>query len=117
MMAVAHAGWEADAVAGAEPRLAVVAHEDDFAVEDVNEFVLVRVPVALARPRAGREAQLVHAELRQARGGAEAHALAVLARLVEWRRIEAAFSRRRRRSINLLGHVVQRSRATVRAAT
>ena len=83
MMPVGFAGGEADAVAGDERLLAVVGDQDDLACQHHDEFVLVRMPMALARPRAGAKRHLVHAELREPGGAAETNALAVLARLVE----------------------------------
>jgi len=75
-MPVALAARKAGAIAGAQQFLAVVADQHDFAAQHVDEFVLVGVPVTLARPDAGREAQQAHAELGQAGRVAELDAVA-----------------------------------------
>ena len=72
VVAVAAAGGESGAIAGAQRLLAGVGDEDDLAEEHPDELVLFGVPVALARPGAGRQADEVDAELREAGGVAEA---------------------------------------------
>src|SRR5688572_22888626 len=78
---VAVVGREPGAVAGPQHLLAGVGDEHDLAREDINELVLASVPVALARPRAGRQAQQIDPELRQPGRVAEPGALARPARL------------------------------------
>ncbi len=55
-MAVRIAGLEPGALAGAQQFGAIIGDERHFAGEDIDEFVLALVPVALARPGAGRQA-------------------------------------------------------------
>ena len=64
-MPVAHARRKARAVASDQHFLAVVGHQHQFARQHVDELVLVRVPVPLARPGARGESNEVHAEVRQ----------------------------------------------------
>src|SRR5580658_11270169 len=49
-MTVADAGLEAGALAGTDGNLALVGDENELTLEDVNEFVLLGMPVTLARP-------------------------------------------------------------------
>jgi hypothetical protein len=60
------AGGKPRAVPGPEPYFTIIVHEYDLAAQDVDELVLVRVPVALARPGARRKPQQVDAELCEA---------------------------------------------------
>ena len=62
-MAVAVTGRKAGAVAGPELLLTAVVHEYDLATQYVDELVLVRVPVTLARPATRRPAHEVDTEL------------------------------------------------------
>src|SRR6185312_6530794 len=104
VVAVAHAGFEAGAIAGAQRLFAVVGHHHQLTVEDVDELVLCDVPVALARPRAGRQREQVHPELRQAGGVAELAPRALTTRLVERRRIPRAALLLGSGHVDLLGH-------------
>src|SRR5262245_8806524 len=67
-MTVGLAGREARAHAGGEPLLAAVRHQDELAGHDVNELVLVRVPVAQRRRRARGQHGEVDPEVLQAEG-------------------------------------------------
>src|SRR5438045_3306279 len=87
MVTVARAGLEARAVARAHHLFAGVGYEHELAGDDEHEFVLVRVKMPVARPRARFQRQQVHAELREAGGVAEARPCAALAGFVERRRI------------------------------
>jgi hypothetical protein len=78
MMAVAGVFREGGAVAGAQDGFAAVLDQGQFAFQDVDEFVLVRVPVALAGPVSGRQAGQVDAEILDPAGGAQALADPVL---------------------------------------
>jgi hypothetical protein len=60
-------------------RLAVVLDQHHLALDDPDELVLGRVPVALAGPLAGRQAQQVDPELVEADRVAQLPAAAVLA--------------------------------------
>ena len=62
-MAVAGAFRKRRAIAGAQHRLAAVLDQRQLAFEHVDELVLVGVPMALARPIAGRQAHEVDAEI------------------------------------------------------
>jgi hypothetical protein len=64
-MAVVHARLEPGRVPGAQQLLAGVRDQHDFAAQHVDELVLVRMPVALARPHTRLEPQQVHAKLRE----------------------------------------------------
>ncbi len=63
MMPVRHPGLEARAVAGAENLLAGAGRQHDLALQHVHEFILGRMPVPLAGPRAGRQTQQIHAKI------------------------------------------------------
>jgi hypothetical protein len=43
-------GFKSGAVTGVEKFLSLIRDEDDFTVQYINEFVFVRVPMALTRP-------------------------------------------------------------------
>src|ERR1700722_9019502 len=68
MMPVAYAGLEPCAVAGPKDFLTRAGDQRQLALEDIHELVLRRMPVALTRPRAGRQAQKVHPKIRESRG-------------------------------------------------
>ena len=89
------ASFETGAVAGAHDLFAGIGDEHEFAFDDIDKFVLVRVPMPLARPDAGIERDDVGAELSKARCVAEAEPTPVLARLVVRRRIARALAFRR----------------------
>jgi hypothetical protein len=103
-MAVAVVGRKSGGVAGAEDFLAAIGHQHDLAREDIDELVAGGVPVALARPRARRQAQQVDAELGQPGRVAEPGAGARPARLVEGRRIERADGRCQGGDVDALCH-------------
>ena len=65
-------GFEANAIAWAEKFFAVIRHQDHRTLEHVNKLVLFGVPMPLARPSSGREAQQVNSELRKPRGISQA---------------------------------------------
>lgn len=92
MVAVAAVFGEGGAVAGLEQRLAAVLDQRQFALQHIDELVLMAVPVALARPAAGRQRHQVDAEILQPAGIAEAAAGAPGARLVEGGRVTGAFA-------------------------
>ncbi len=48
MMAVAFSGGKPGRGAGTQGLLAVIGHQDQLAFEDVDEFVLISVPVTLS---------------------------------------------------------------------
>src|SRR5205823_3305283 len=103
-MAVLVVGREAGGVAGAQYLFALVSDEDDLARQHIDEFVFAGVPMPLARPGAGREAQEVDAELGQPGRVAQLCALAGAAGLVEGRRIQRADYRGQRGNIDALRH-------------
>src|SRR5690606_36534619 len=90
VMAVGHAGLETNAVPRAKDFLAGVRHEHDLAFEDVDEFVLMRVPMPLTGPGPRSQTHQVHPELRKARRVPEAITQARCAGLIVWRRIRRA---------------------------
>ena len=96
-MAVGVAGLEADRVAGPEDFRPGVGDERDLAGQHIDELVRPGVPVTLARPGAGRQAEEVDAELGEAGGVAELLPLARQAGLVEGRRIHRPDDGRRDR--------------------
>ncbi len=71
MVAVAGGLRERRALTGAQQHLALVVDEDELALEHIDELVLVRMPMALARPSAGRQAHEIDAEVDEAAGVAE----------------------------------------------
>src|SRR5882757_3845343 len=62
MMPIINATLERGAVPGAQQFLATVSHQREFAFHDPDEFILVAVPVTLARPTAGLNDGQIHAE-------------------------------------------------------
>lgn len=62
-MAVRLALREGGAVAGPQNPPAVIGYERRLARQDPDEFILVRMPVPLARPGAGLEGEEVDAEI------------------------------------------------------
>src|SRR5579864_3073232 len=106
MMTVRIAGLEARAIARVQELGAGIGHKRHLAFQHIDEFVRAPVPMALARPRTGRQRQEIDAELRQARGIAQLLALARATRRVERRRVERAGHRSERRDVDafLLGH-------------
>src|ERR1700730_13739724 len=65
MMSIRHATPERGAIPGAQQLLATVSHQREFAFHDPDEFILVAVPVTLARPAAGLNQRQIHAEQAQ----------------------------------------------------
>ena len=68
MMTVAGIFRKRGTIAGAQNALPAVLDEDQLAFEHVSELVLVAVPVALARPTAGRQGHEIDAEISKASG-------------------------------------------------
>jgi hypothetical protein len=75
------------AIAGAQHRLAAIFDQRLFAFEHIDEFVFVRMPVALARPIARRQAHEIDPEISEPAGVAQPLPHAVGTGCVEWRRI------------------------------
>jgi hypothetical protein len=90
VMAVRLAGREGGAVASLQELLARVGDQHALALQHIDELVLHAVPVPLARPLAGRQAQEVDAELGQPGRIAQLPAPAVLAAFVEGRGVAGA---------------------------
>lgn len=65
VMTIGGASREARAVTAPQQLFAGIGNEYDFAVEDVHELVLHRVPVSLTRPGARRQLEQVHSKLRE----------------------------------------------------
>src|SRR5580693_1614872 len=86
-MAIAGAGGKARDHSGTERRLALIGHQGGFAFEDIDELVLAFVPVALRRPRARRQFELVDPELRQSEDFTQTATAAFAARRVVRRRV------------------------------
>src|ERR1700727_2777048 len=89
-MPVGGACLEACGVARAQRFLAGICYQNDLPADDVYELVAYDLPVSLAGPGSGRQAEEVDAELAQTRGVAEALPLAVATGGIEWRRVIAA---------------------------
>src|SRR5437868_5608885 len=89
-VAVPFIGRKPGRVAGMQHLFAVIGDEHNLAREHIDELVLAGVPMALARPGAGRQPQEVDTELRQPGRVAEPGALAGTAGLVIGRRVERA---------------------------
>src|SRR3984893_14508146 len=86
-MTISGAGGKARDHSGTERRLALIGHQGGFAFEDIDELVLVFVPVALRRPRAGRQFELVDPKLRQSEDFTQTTTAAFAARRVVRRRV------------------------------
>ena len=65
MMTIGVASSEARAVTAPQQLFAGIGYEYDFALEDVHELVLHRVPVSLTRPGARRQLEQIHSKLRE----------------------------------------------------
>ena len=89
-MTVLDASAEAGAIAGAHHGLAAIHHQHGLAGKYLDEFVLMRVPVALGRPGARFEPDLVDAELGQAGHIAKTAGMASAAGLIHRRGIAAS---------------------------
>src|ERR1700722_6964751 len=85
-MAIAGAFRKRRAIARAQHRLAAVFDERQLAFEHVDELVLVAVPMALARPAAGRQGHQIDAEIAKSARHAQAPARTCRARRIERRR-------------------------------
>jgi hypothetical protein len=70
---------EAGTVARVQHFLSSIGHQHHFAFDDVDELVVVAVPVPLTGPRTGRKSAQVHSEARESGGGAKAPAFATAA--------------------------------------
>jgi hypothetical protein len=92
MMAVGHVFGEGGAIAGHEFRFAFVARQRQLARNHEDEFILRRVPMALAGPAAGRQPCEVDSEIAKPTDIAQALLDARTHRLVERRRIARAYS-------------------------
>src|SRR5580692_448203 len=66
-VAVANPSLEPGGVPRSHRLLTLVGDEHDFSLDDVDELILVRMPVALARPDARRETNKIDAKLREPR--------------------------------------------------
>jgi hypothetical protein len=106
-------GLEASGVPGAKDFIAGVGHQHHLALEDVDELVFPAVPMALARPGAGRQPEQVDAELGQARRVAEAFALAGDAWLIVGRWIEGSDHGLDDRRVDALAHVCSPDRRSL----
>ena len=87
VMAVTGVFWKGRAIAGPQNHLAAIFDQRQFAFEHVDEFVLVRMPVALARPIARRQVHEIDPEIREPAGIAESLPHAFGTGRVELRRI------------------------------
>jgi hypothetical protein len=87
VVAVARAFRKGRAIAGPQHRLAAVFDQRQLAFEHVDEFVFVRMPMALARPVARRQVHEVESEIREPAGIAQPLPHAFGAGRVELRRI------------------------------
>ena len=74
---------EASTIARLEHFLPRIGHQHHFAFDDVDELVVVAVPVPLAGPRTGRKSAQVHSKARESSSGAKAPAFATAARHVK----------------------------------
>src|SRR5215471_6974773 len=101
VMAVAGSFRKRRTIAGAQNRLARVFDQRQLALEHIDEFVFVRMPVALARPIPRRQMHEIDAEILEASGIAEPLAHAFGARRVELRRIARASAFRHRGDVDL----------------
>src|ERR1700735_1897633 len=89
-MAVALGRLESRTVSGSQDLLAVIRDQHHFSLQHIDEFILVAVPVTLARPGPCSQTQQIDPELRQPGGLAEAPPAAVAARLIERGRVTRA---------------------------
>jgi hypothetical protein len=71
VMPVAAVLWKGRTFTGAQRRLSAFLDQDQFALQNMDEFVLMAVPVSLARPAARRQMHQIDAEVAQAAGIAE----------------------------------------------
>jgi len=87
MMAVVDAGFEPGAIAGTKNLFPRVRDENEFALEYVHELIFRGMPMPLARPGAGLQAQEIDSEIGQSGGITDSLAPATGAWTVEWRGI------------------------------
>src|SRR4026207_1884480 len=85
-MAVFNAGLPRRRIARLEHDLAAIFAQNDLALEDVNELILLLVPVTLRGGRAGLQRADIDAEMRKPGRACEPLARAPFHRLVERRR-------------------------------
>src|ERR1035441_2023731 len=109
MMSILHATPERRAVPGAQQLLAIVSHQREFAFHDPDEFILVAVPVTLARPAAGLNDRQIHAEQAQTSMACQALAGLRAAGQVERVWIVAAGLARNRSEIHLFHPALHRA--------
>src|SRR5262249_10028096 len=103
MMAVGDAGLEARRIAGSQQSLATVLDQRQLAFEDVDEFVLLLMPMAQRRGGAGLEPGEVDTELGEPGDVAECRLLAALGDGAQGHGIAAAGAHGRRGDVDL-GH-------------
>jgi hypothetical protein len=89
MMAIRDPCRETCTVTSSEDLFTSVGNQNDLALDDPDELVLVSVPVALARPGVRRKMQQIDAELGQAGRIAESAARAGASRFVVGRRVSS----------------------------
>jgi hypothetical protein len=104
VVAVFVTGLEAGTIAGFQDFLAGVGDQYRFARQDIDEFILLEVPMPLAGPGAGWQAQKIDAELGQPRGIAQPAPFACPAGFVIGRGIERALQQRLGRDVDLFSH-------------
>jgi hypothetical protein len=103
VMPVASTLRKGRAIAGAQHGLAAILDQGQLALEHIDEFVLVRMPVALARPVARRQAHEIDPEISDPTSIAQPLPHTVGTGDVEGRRIARAFAFRDGRDVDL-GH-------------
>src|SRR5262249_48299759 len=121
-MAIARTFRKGRAITGAQHRFATVFNQCQFPFEYIDEFVFMRMPVALARPIARRQAHEIDAEIREPAGIAKSlpYAFGTWGVELRWIARACAFRHsgdvdlrhgqpsnlpsRRRRSMTVVGH-------------
>src|SRR5262245_32160819 len=103
VMAVRHAGLESGAVARLEHGLAGVLDQHQLAFEDIDELVLLLVPMSQRRSGARLEARQVDAELGEAGDVAKRRLLAAVSHLAKVARIDTLGTHRGFADVDL-GH-------------
>src|SRR5262245_21476475 len=93
-MPVGLAGWKACRHARSEELVPGISDECNLPFQDVDELILMRVPVALRGPAAGGKGHEIDPELGDAESIVQRTFLAAPERLAELRGIDAAASRR-----------------------
>jgi hypothetical protein len=84
MMAIMDSGLEAGAISGTENLFSRVRDQHELALEHVHELIFGGMPMPLAGPGAGLQAQEVDSEVGQPGGIPDSLAPAPGARVVEW---------------------------------